>query len=168
VLRDRLARTLGDPTLVVGYWLPRHRRYVDEAGRPVELPAAGAGRAVTPIEENGRRIAVLVHDLAVLDDPALLSAAGSAARLAVSNARLQAEVGTRVGEVEASRRRIVEASVEQRDRLERELREGAERRLAHVAELLADGGEPLADVRAGLDAARAELRSSRAGCIPRR
>ena len=166
VLRDRLARTLGDPTLVVGYWLPGQRRYVDEAGRPVELPAAGAGRAVTPIEENGRRIAVLVHDLAVLDDPALLSAAGSAARLAVSNARLQAEVGTRVGEVEASRRRIVEASDEQRDRLERELREGAERRLAHVAELLADGGEPLADVRAGLDAARAELREFARGIHP--
>src|SRR6266550_4111894 len=145
VLRDRLARTLGDPTLVVGYWLPGQRRYVDEAGRPVELPAAGAGRAVTPIEENGRRIAVLVHDLAVLDDPALLSAAGSAAQLAVSNARLQAEVSARVGEVEASRRRIVEASDEQRSRLERDLREGAERRLAHAAELLSDGGGPLAD-----------------------
>src|SRR5215468_7828331 len=114
VLRDRLARTLGDPTLVVGYWLPGQRRYVDEAGRPVELPAADAGRAVTPIEENGRRIAVLVHDLTVLDDPALLAAVGSAARLAVANARLQAEVGARVEEVEASRRRIVEASDEQR------------------------------------------------------
>src|SRR5499427_3875298 len=166
VLRDRLARALGDPTLVVGYWLPGQRRYVDEAGRPVALPAAGAGRAVTPVEENGQRVAVLVHDLAVLDDPALLSAAGSAARLAVSNARLQAEVGTRVGEVEASRRRIVEASYEQRSRLERELREGAERRLAHVAELLSDGGEPLADVRAGLDTARAELREFARGIHP--
>jgi hypothetical protein len=72
VLRDRLARALGDPTLVVGYWLPGPRGYVDEAGRPVALPAAGAGRAVTPVEENGRRVAVLVHDLAVLGDPALL------------------------------------------------------------------------------------------------
>ena len=38
-LRDRLARALGDPSLVVGYWLPGEGRYVDEAGRPVELPA---------------------------------------------------------------------------------------------------------------------------------
>src|SRR5215472_10120860 len=166
VLRDRLARALGDPTLVVGYWLPGQGRYVDEAGRPVEIPAGDAGRAVTPIQENGRRIAVLVHDLAVLDDPALLSAAGSAARLAVANARLQAEVSARVGQVEASRRRIVEASDEQRGRLERELREGAERRLAHVAELLADCGEPLADVRAGLDADRAELREFARGMHP--
>jgi len=166
VLRDRLARALGDPTLVVGYWVPEQGRYVDEAGRPVELPAVGAGRAVTPVEDNGRRAAVLVHDLAVLDDPALLAAASSAARLAVANARLQAEVSARVGEVDASRRRIVEASDEQRGRFERELREGAERRLAHVAELLADGGEPLADVRAGLDAARAELREFAHGMHP--
>jgi signal transduction histidine kinase len=166
VLRDRLARALGDPALVVGYWLPGQGRYVDEAGRPVVLPAAGAGRAVTPVEENGRRIAVLVHDLAVLDDPALLAAVGSAARLAVANARLQAEVSARVGEVEASRRRIVAASDEQRSRLERELREGAERRLAHVAELLSDRGEPLADVRAGLDAARVELREFARGMHP--
>jgi signal transduction histidine kinase len=166
VLRDRLARALGDPTLVVGYWLPRQHRYVDEAGRPVALPAAGARRAVTPVEENGQRVAVLVHDLAVLGDPALLAAVGSAARLAVANARLQAEVSARVGEVEASRRRIVEASDEQRSRLERELREGAERRLAQVAELLSGGGEPLADVRAGLDIARAELRDFACGIHP--
>jgi signal transduction histidine kinase len=166
VLRDRLARALGDPTLVVGYWLPEQARYVDEAGRTVRLPAGDARRAVTPIEEGGRPVAILVHDPAVLDDPALLSAVGSAARLAVSNARLQAEVSTRVGELEASRRRIVEASDEQRSRLERELRDGAERRLAHVAELLADCGEPWAEVRAGVDAARAELREFARGMHP--
>jgi signal transduction histidine kinase len=166
VLRDRLARALGDPALVVGYWLPEQGRYVDEAGRPVELPAAGADRAVTPIDEDGRRVAVLVHDRVALDDPALLSAVGSAARLAVKNARLQAEVGARVKEVEASRRRIVEASGEQRARLERELRAGAEQRLAHVAELLADCGEQLAEVREGVDAARAELREFARGIHP--
>src|SRR5215471_15385531 len=62
VLRNRLARALGDPTLGVGYWLPEQGRYVDEVGRPVVLPGAGAGRAVTPVEENGQRVAVLVHD----------------------------------------------------------------------------------------------------------
>jgi signal transduction histidine kinase len=166
VLRGRLARALGDPTLVVGYWLPGQRRYVDEAGRPVEIPAAGAGRAATPVDENGQRVAMLVHDLAVLDDPALLAAVGSAARLAVANVRLQAEVSTRVRELEASRRRIVEASNEQRSRLERELRGGAERRLAHVAELLSGSGERLADVSAALDAARAELHEFARGIHP--
>jgi hypothetical protein len=137
-LRDRLARTLGDPTLVVGYWLPEQSRYVDEGGRPVELPAAGTGRAVTPIDEDGRRFATLVHDSAVLDDPGLVSAVASAARLAVANARLQGEVHARVAAVEASRRRIVEAADKQRRRLELELRHGAQRRLARVAELVSD------------------------------
>jgi signal transduction histidine kinase len=165
-LRHRLARTLGDPTLVVGYWLPGRDAYVDEAGRPLELPAGDAGRAMTPIEENGQQVAVLVHDPAVLGDPALLSAVGAAARLAFSNARLQAAVGARVGDVEASRRRIVHASDEQRVRLERELRDGAERRLARVAELLSDCGEPIADIRAGVDAACTELREFARGMHP--
>src|SRR5262249_57050855 len=34
-LQSRLARTLRDPSLVVGYWVPDQRRYVDEAGRPL-------------------------------------------------------------------------------------------------------------------------------------
>jgi hypothetical protein len=45
VLRERLAQVLGDPTLVVGYWLAEQGRHVDEAGRPVRLPAAIPGGA---------------------------------------------------------------------------------------------------------------------------
>jgi hypothetical protein len=137
-LRDRLARALGDPSLEIGYWLPEQGQYMHESGRPVELPSAGAERVVTPIDQGGHRVAVLVHDAAVLDDPGLISAVASATRLAVSNARLQAEVRARVVEVEASRRRIVEAADEQRRRLELELRQGAQRRLARVAELVVD------------------------------
>src|SRR6266508_4575659 len=50
-----------------------------------------------------------VHDAAVLDDPVLVNAVAAAAGVAVANARLQAEVRARVAEVQASRRRIVEA-----------------------------------------------------------
>ena len=57
-LRDELGRALGDRSLVLGYWLPEEERYVDDAGRPVELPEPGAGRAVTPARARrtaGRR-----------------------------------------------------------------------------------------------------------------
>jgi signal transduction histidine kinase len=165
-LRDRLARTLGDPTLVVGYWLPEQGRFVDEAGRPVELSAPGPDRVVTPIDEDGSRVAALVHDAAILADPRLLTAVASATRLALSNARLQAEVRTRLAEVEASRRRIVEAADDQRARLERELREGAERRLTRVSELLADSGPLLAGARSDLEAAQAELQEFARGVHP--
>jgi hypothetical protein len=165
-LRDRLARALGDPSLVVGYWLPGEGRYVDEAGRPVELPIAGAERAVTPIQQDGEPVAALVHDASVLGDPRLIADVAAAARLAVANVRLQAEVRSRVAEVAASRRRIVQAADTQRRGLERRLRRGAEQRLGRVAELVAGSGPPLAEVAVGLAAARAELREFARGVHP--
>ena len=44
-LRGKLARALGDPSLVVGYRLPATGGFVDEAGRPSRCrPPARAGR----------------------------------------------------------------------------------------------------------------------------
>ncbi len=133
-LQDTLGRALGDRSLVLGYWLPEEARYVDDAGRPLELPEPGGERAVTRIAHDGEPVGVLVHDAAALDDPGLVEAVAAAARLAVSNARLQAEVRARVVELAASRSRLVEAADEQRRLLEAELRDGAEQRLADVAD----------------------------------
>jgi signal transduction histidine kinase len=171
-LRARLARALGDPTLGVGYRLPETGSLVDDAGRQVELPAAGSGRTATPIEHEGERVAVLVHDEALLADPRLLESVAAAARLAVANARMQAEAQARAAELEASRRRIVESADAQRRRLEHELRAGAERRLEDVAALLgqarreAADGEMIGALEAELDAARRELRDFAQGIHP--
>jgi signal transduction histidine kinase len=166
-LQAKLVRAVGDPSLLVAYRLPDADGYVDEAGRPVELPAVGTSRTVTYLQEGGRQIGALVHDAAVLDDPDLVSAVAAAAGVAVTNARLQAEIRARVSEVEASRRRIVEASDAERRRLEGELREGAERRLAHVTDLLADRGPSVADLQRELQAARATLTEFARGMHPR-
>jgi signal transduction histidine kinase len=173
-LRDELGRALGDRSLVLGYWLPEEDRYVDEAGRPVELPDPATGRAVTPIAHDGEPVAMLVHDQAVLEDRALVDAVTSAAGMAVSNARLEAEVRARVLELAGSRRRIVEAADAQRRRLERELRVGTEHRLGRVATLLdqtraeMDGpaAASLAEVEEDLRGARAELRDFAQGLHP--
>ena len=174
-LRDELGRALGDRSLVLGYWLSEEGRYVDDAGYTVELPHPGAARAVTPISHGGEPIAVLVHDPAVLEDTTLVEAVASAARIAVSNARLQAEVQARVLELAASRRRIVEAADAQRRRLEGELREGAEQRLARIERLLAQAHEAadqraleqLTAIEGELRGARAELRDFAQGIHPR-
>ncbi len=134
VLRDALARALGDPTLEVGYWLDDG--YVDAEGRPLVLPAEGSDRKVTRVDRDGEAVAVLVHDPAVLDDPGLSVALGRAARLAAANARLQAEVRAQVVELGASRRRLVHAGDEERRRLERRLHETVERRLTELARTL--------------------------------
>jgi signal transduction histidine kinase len=133
-LRDALAGALGDPSLEVGYWLGGG--YVDADGRPLVLPASGSHRRVTSVERDGEAIAVLVHDPAVLDDPGLSDALATAARLAASNARLQADVRTQLDELRASRRRLVDAGDEERRRLERRLHDTVQRRLTELADAL--------------------------------
>jgi signal transduction histidine kinase len=138
-LRGELSRALGDPSLEIGYWLPDRTVFVDAEGHPLRLPAPGSGRSVTTVERQGQPVAVLVHDPAVLEDPGLLEAVTSAAQLAASNARLQAEVRARVEELAASRRRILAARDEERRRLERRLHDGAEARLGELAVTLRRG-----------------------------
>ncbi len=128
-LRDSLARALGDPSLELAFALPGGE-YVDTLGATVILPSPGSGRAVTPIESAGRPLAALIHDPAVdEEDPELVAAAGSAARLALENERLQAEVRASLEEVRASRARILEAADAERKRLERDIHDGAQQRL---------------------------------------
>ena len=128
-----MAHALGDPGLRIAYRVGDGDSWVDEAGRPVSMPAAGgSGREVTLIEDGGAPVAALSHDPAALWDRDLIESVAVATRLAVANARLQADISARVREVDASRRRLVEASDDARRRLGEELRDGAERRLAAV------------------------------------
>jgi len=84
------------------------------------------------LEHEGWRIAALVYDASLLEDPELVRAAGAAARMALENARLQAELRAQLAEVRASRARIVEAGDAERRRLERDLHDGAQQRLLGI------------------------------------
>ena len=162
-LRGQLARALGDPSVVVGYWIAQRGGYVDDRGRPVELPVLGTNRAVTTIDDGADRVAVLVHDATSVDDQQLVADVAAAARLAVVNARMQAEARARVDELTASRRRIVESADEQRWHLERELSERADRRLQRVSQLLDEARRDATDAQAdALDALGAELSGAQA------
>jgi signal transduction histidine kinase len=138
-LRDRLANALGDRTVVVGYRVAGRDDFVDVDGRPIELPGVGDAREVTYIG-GADPVAVLVHDPGAIDDPALLEPVAAATRLAVSNVQLQSEILGQLEELTRSRRRLVEAADTQRRRLERQLRDGPQARLTHVADLLTDMG----------------------------
>jgi signal transduction histidine kinase len=157
-LRDALARALRDPSVSVAYWLPDAGRYADLDGRPVELPAPDAERAVTVVERDGRRIAALVHDRALADEPELVDSVSAAAALALDNERLQAELRARLEELRASRGRIVAAAQDERRRIERNLHDGTQQRLVSIAMALG-----LADARMTSDpeAARPIVREAR-------
>jgi signal transduction histidine kinase len=173
-LRDRLARALGDPSLVVGYAVDGPGRYVDEAGQSIELPKPSSARVVTPVTQAGEPLAVLIHDPAVLGDRALVESVAAAAGLAVSNVRLQAEIQDRVAELEASQRRILVAEDRQRLRLERALTDGALARLVNVRDLVGQASAMAGDViapevapvLAELDESAAELARFARGVYP--
>jgi signal transduction histidine kinase len=131
-VRDALARALGDPALSLTYAREDGRGYVDLAGAPAE-PTAGEGQVVTGVEHDGRRVAAVVHDASLTEDPALVEAAFAAAAMALENERLQAELRARLEDLRASRARIVHAGDTERRRLERNLHDGAQQRLVSVS-----------------------------------
>jgi len=164
-VRDALARSLGDPTLEVAFWLPERGAYADADGQSVELPDTGA-RAVTRLEHDGEPLAAIIHDVSLLDEPELVRAAGAAARLALENAQLQAETRAQLVQVKESRVRIVAAADDERRRIERDLHDGAQQRLAALALQLRTAQRRLGsqeadpEVEALLDSAVAELQAA--------
>jgi signal transduction histidine kinase len=171
-LRERLAKVLGDPTVDVAYRLG-DGRHVDAAGRPLELPQ-GPERAITLVTVRGEEVAALVHDPALLDEPALVEAVRATAGLVLENERLAAEVRAQLAEVRASRTRIVSATDAERRRIERNLHDGAQQRLVTLSLTLgiaagrqdAAGSDVLARARDEVDEAIAELRELARGIHP--
>jgi signal transduction histidine kinase len=124
-VQQALAHTLGDPFLELGLWLPEQQSWVEANGQPLTVPEDGS-RGVTYV---GERLAVMLHDRDLLDQPRLLEAVGSAGRLALENERMHAEVRAELQELRESRTRIVRAADEERRRLDRDLHDGAQQRL---------------------------------------
>ncbi len=162
-LRDALARALRDPSLILAYWLPDFGRYADHDGRPVEVPDPDGRLAMRLIERDGGRVAALLHDPALEDEPELLTAVTAAAGIALENARLNVELRARVEELRGSRARIVEAGQRERQRLERNLHDGAQHRLVALSLQLSLLEEELAGQRSAtvqLERARGEIDTS--------
>ncbi len=133
-VRDALADALADRTLTLAYWLPDEERYVDVEGHSVAPPAHGdPWRAVSVVERDGRRVAAIIHDRGLGEQPALIETAGAAVGLALENERLHAELRARIEDLRRSRSRIVEAGDRARRRLERDLHDGAQQRLVALA-----------------------------------
>jgi PAS domain S-box-containing protein len=109
-----LQRALGDPRLQLAVWLPDRKSYVDCDGRPYSVPADGSSRVATMIEsEQGGRLAVIVHDPSLLEQPDLLASVVAAAQLALDRNRLQTELRANIAELERERdfvRDVVNAS----------------------------------------------------------
>jgi signal transduction histidine kinase len=166
-LARSLADLLGDPALSLAYPLS-DGRLVDASGRAVQR-----GPHLTPIIRGGETVALLGHRPGLLDDQTLAGHIAGAARLSFDNERLGAEIRARLEDLRASRARIVAAGDRERQRLERDLHDGAQQRLLSLALALRmlrsrrpDQADRLADAEAELGLALSDLRELAHGIYP--
>jgi signal transduction histidine kinase len=172
LLRDRLSRVLGDPTLELAYQVGGD--WVDPQGERVEF-AESEQRAVTQIVAGGIPVAALIHDRALLADRDLVASVRATTEFALDNERLAAEVRMQLAEVKASRTRLVAAQDDERRRLERDLHDGAQQRLVGLSLKLESarlrstdtaGSQTLLEAQSELATALAELREFARGVHP--
>ena len=124
-LEATLSKMLGDRSLRVAYWLAESRRYVDSAGAPVDdisVPAVVLTRGGEPLA----RVHLARSDGGV---PRIEEVLGSAARLAIDNERLQAEVRAQLAELVSARQRIVTAADDARRSVERTIHDAVQAEL---------------------------------------
>lgn len=117
---------------------------------------------VTELVRGDRTLALLGHRPALLSEPGLGPAPEIAriSRLALDNERLHAELATRMGDLRASRARIVAAGDSERRRLERDLHDGAQQRLLALALTLRLARAGAVEASAAANEAERELRAA--------
>jgi signal transduction histidine kinase len=121
-LQEWLRDALGDPTLEVAFWDRLRLGFVDIDGNVIDWADASPGRAVTPVNNNGRPFAVIAHSASLQEATDVVDGLAQTALMLLENARL-------VDELRASRARIVASADQERHRLERDLHDGAQQRL---------------------------------------
>ena len=161
-LQPPLARALRDPSLTLAYWLPEPGSWADQNGQPMSAPHADDRRALRIISREDEPMAALLFDRSLTDEPELLDAVDAAAGIALENGRLQAELRARLQELQGSRARVLEAGQRERQRLERNLHDGAQQRLVALSLELGLLGQSSNDphTRTGLARAKAEVATS--------
>ena len=161
-LQLAVAQALRDPSVRLAYWLPEFDSYADVDGRQMELEDE-AGRSATPVTRDGVSVAMLLHDSALDDEPALVTSVAAAIGMSIENAQLQVELRARLEELRGSRARILGAEQRERRRLERDLHDGAQQRLVSLSlelgELTAKT-ETDPELRKRLETARREVTAS--------
>jgi signal transduction histidine kinase len=132
-LREPLARALHDPSLTLAYWLPDYGTWADPDGQAISLRGPEDGRATRVIRRDNEPVIALEFDRSLQDERELLDAVTAAAGIALENNRLQVELRARLLELQGSRARVVDAGQKERQRLERNLHDGAQQRLVALA-----------------------------------
>ncbi|HEY5785320.1 MAG TPA: ATP-binding protein [Microlunatus sp.] len=175
-VRSALRKALSDDTLDVFYWIPARHSYVDTDGRDTARPTPAPDRWVrdTHTPDGRELVAAVSMDARLHRQQELVDSAITISRLALQNARLQADLQAQLAAANDARRRLLHSGLEQRRQLERDLHDGAQARLLSLSlrvgklKYLADhddAGE-FESIQVELRAALAELRELAHGLYP--
>ena len=145
LVRDLVAEAFQDPELQIASSSGRQRRWFDASGLALTEPAAGSDRWLTEIHDGGVPVVAIVHDAALRDDAAFIESAAAAASVAFASDRVAARTAGMVRELKASRSRILAAADSERQRIERDLHDGAQQRLVALCIHLELAAERTAD-----------------------
>lgn len=172
-----LAAALEDPGLRILHSFPGDSHpWVDESGQPAEPAVATAGRRVTEVTSGNWRIAVL-HNASLADDRGLVVSAGSYALAALENQSLTDELRNSVSDLAQSRASRLTVEHDTRQKIERDLHDGAQQRLVALRLRLGlvaaklerrdpAGAEVLHALEKDVDATIDEVRSLARGIYP--
>jgi signal transduction histidine kinase len=177
-LRALMADVLEDPSLELCYWIPGPTgAWHDADGRRVELPDGDPERCVSAISNGNGRAAAIVHDAALCGHDAFIGAVGAAVLSTLENQRLTTALRSALRDAEESRARIAAAADEERERIERDLHDGAQQQLVTLRiklELVADlinsdpelGAQRLRALGSDVDQVLDEIRALARGIYP--
>jgi signal transduction histidine kinase len=176
VVEQLVRRVLDDPQARLLFWLPRSEQFVDRHGTPAVLDATQERLTWRAFGHGDVRVLAVVHDVALSEDPELVTAVGAASLLALDNRRLEHDLLDSVDALRASQRRLVGAASAERRKIERDLHDGVQQQLVALRirlELVRDlAGESdgledrLAELAADFDDALDELRVAAHGIYP--
>ena len=162
-----LRRALGDDTLTIAYWIGARRVWVTAAGRdPDGQGPASEGRATVEATRHGHPVA-RISFAATRCETDLVETVGAEALALLENTGLRAALALELVEVQASRARIAHAQQQERQRIERDLHDGAQQRLLALAMRLqaalvnGDASRLRAAARSGVEEAQATVRELR-------
>ena len=120
---------LRDPSATVLFWSPERAGYIDGDGDPAEPPLDVSHLVVDVRAGSGARLAVVAVDRRLRHHAGLVHSTVAAVGLALENAWLQAQLYAQLGEVRASRARIMDVQMSERRQLGRNLHDGAQQNL---------------------------------------
>jgi signal transduction histidine kinase len=141
---DALRDVLDDPALEVIGEAPGTRP--GGAGHALPDESADGGRLILPVTaSSGEQLAVILADPSLSASDDLVRAAVAATSFALENAQLEAVLADQLQEVRESRRRIIQAGIAERRRLEHDLHDGIQQGLQGLHVMLSAAEADTAD-----------------------